>query len=171
MKLLSALKSKVKTYKLYVWFILIFMCFIPLNYIQWQIHYLFQWYYGVPFQWSWALPNFIAEVIVVASIGLASAVGYWLIADESSKDKWTMILLTLTVWWQWFCGAYDFVWHIINLLAGNPFPAWDLVWWWNPYSWLFGIEWTTLHMVGYMIILEIILVLMWLWWYYKFRNR
>ena len=85
---------------------------VPITHIGWLVHYKFQEDYGLPFSFEWAIPYWIDELLVVASIGIASAVGYWLLADETVKSKVTMFLLGYTMFHQWLSGAFDWLWFI-----------------------------------------------------------
>ena len=123
------------------------------------------------FLFEWAIPYWIDELLAVASIGIASAAGYWLLADESVKSKLTMFLLGYTIFHQWLSGAFDWLWFIVHRIYGYAFPALDAVWWWNPYYWFFGIEWTTLHHILYTIIMEAILLIIWYMWKRLYKKK
>ena len=155
---------KIPDYKLVLWFIVMIVLLFPITHIGWLVHYKFRIDYGLPFSFEWAIPYFIDEMFVVASIGIASAAGYWLLADKDVRSKVTMFLLGYTVFHQWLSGAFDWLWFIVNRIYGHPFPGLDEVWWWNPYYWAFGIEWTTEYHIWYTIIMEAILLIIWIIW-------
>jgi len=153
------------TNRLILWFIIMLAGLMPITYIGWLVHYHFLNDLGLPHLMSWAIPYWIAEMLAVAFYGVTSAAGYWLLADETKRARITMFLLGLTVFWQWGCGTFDWLWFILHKLKGFPFPALDQIWWWNPYYWFLGINWTTLHHIIYTIILEAVLLAIWIIWY------
>lgn len=153
-----------------LWFLIMVILLLPITHIGWLVHYKFRIDYGLPFLFEWAIPYWIDELLAVSSIGVASAVGYWLLADETMKSKLTMFLLGYTIFHQWLSGAFDWLWFIVHRLYGHSFPPLNQVWWWNPYYWLFGIEWTTLHHILYTIIMEVILLIIWYLWKRLFKK-
>ena len=163
--------SKIKNMnRLYLWFLLMLAALVPITCIGWLIHYHFIQELGLPFSMSWAIPYWISEMLVVAFYGVTSAAGYWLLADKTKRDKITMFLLGLSVFWQWGCGNFDWLWFILHKLMGHPFPALNQLWWWNPYHWALGIHWTTLHHIIYTAILNLTLVAIWILWYIRIHR-
>ncbi len=167
---MSLFKRIKDTNRLILWFLLMLAGLMPITFIGWLVHYHFLKDLGLPHLMSWAIPYWISEMLVVVFYGITSAAGYWLLADETERARITMFLLGLTVFWQWGCGTFDWLWFIFHRIKGFPFPALDKVWWWNPYYWFLGIEWTTLHHIVYTIILEVILLGIWVAWWFKYKR-
>lgn len=155
--------------KLAVWFLITFACLMPISFIGWLVHFHFIWELGLPIG-NWRLWYWVAEWGAVICVGIASSADTWLIAKRLKRNIWTILLLTLTVFWQWFCGAFDWQWFLIHKLKGFPFPSLNQLWDWNPYYWALGINWTTLHHIIYTIILELVLLGIWIIWLTKRRR-
>ena len=167
----SNLLDRIKdTNRLFLWFILMLVGLFPITFIGWLVHYYFLWELGLPHLMSWAIPYWIAEMLAVVFYGIMTATGYWLLADETKRAKLTMFLLGLTVFWQWGSRMFDWLWFVLHSLQGFSFPPLNEVWWWNPYNWFLGIEWTTLHHIIYTIILELILLGIWVLWWLKYKR-
>jgi len=158
------------TNRLILWFILMLIGLFPITYIGWLVHYYFLWELGLQYSLSWTILYWIAEMFAIIFYGVMAAAGYWLLADETIRAKTTMFLLGLTVFWQWGCGMFDWLWFIVHRIQGFPFPSINEVWWWNPYYWFLGFEWTTFNHLIYTIILEVILLLIWVLWWIKYHK-
>ena len=163
------LQEKIESHKLFVMTAVVILAMLPISFIGWQVHYYFLYELGLPHLMSWAIPYWIAEMLVVAFYGVALAAGYYMTTWETWRRRWTILLLGITPLWQWGCGLFDWLWFLIHALMGHiaEFPALGDIWWWNPYYWYLGINWTTAHHIVYTIILEVVFIGMWVAWHYR----
>lgn len=164
-----ALKEKIAGHKILTICVATVLALLPISFIGWLVHYYFIWELGLPQLMSWKIPYWIAEMLTAATYSFMAALGFWLVAQWSEKNKWTAFLVGITAFYQWGCGLFDWLWFLIHGLMGHvaEFPGLHEIWWWNPYYWFLGIEWTTLHHIIYTIILEIIFIGAWVVWNYR----
>lgn len=155
----------------------VILSLLPISFIGWQVHFFFaapppsglglELLNQVPLS-VWKIQYWIAEMLVASFYSITLALGYWLTTKYWMRERWTALLLGITAFYQWGCGLFDWLWFLIHALMGHTaeIPSLTTVWWWNPYHWYLGIEWTTTHHIIYTIILEAIFICLWIRWHY-----
>lgn len=180
--MLDSARDYIENHKLLVLAVTTFMALLPISFIGWQVHYFFAAsppnglgltiLDQVPLT-VWKIWFWIAEMLAVAFYSIMAFRGYWLTTRSYMREYATGFLIGITTFYQWACGAYDWIWFLIHGLMGHvsEFPSLSTVWWWNPYHWFLGIEWTTFHHIIYFIILETIFISAWLYWHFRWNRQ
>jgi hypothetical protein len=165
----ESLQEKIETHKVLAIEIGIILALLPISYIGWQVHYLFIEVLGLPPLMSWKIPYWIAEMGVASLYGVIGAIGYWMVEMYYHRAKWTAFMIGISSFYYWACGVFDWLWFLIHGLLGHvaEFPGLMDIWWWNPYYWFLGIEWTTLHHIIYTIVLVVMFAFAWIIWDWK----
>jgi len=125
----------------------------------------------IPF--SWLKLWWLITAILFFIVACLATTAYLLYREETKRHKLTAFMIWLTVMWQNLSGNLDFVWFIMDAIkrGGSPWISWDTIWTWSMFYWKFGIEWTTKHQMFATAVMNIILVLIWIYYGFYLKHN
>lgn len=121
--------------------------------------------YGLVYSLEWFFVYGIVMILIHNLIAVLADVVYWFSTPKGQRRKLVVVTIFVTLIGLWGGGFLDFLWFLFEFLADGKLLSLTQVWWWMPMYWLLGIEWTTLHHIGYTVVWSI--VIGYLWWRVK----
>lgn len=156
MKILKKLKTLFEEGQGYFWLFIILLLFAGTGLDHLVNSTLYQW--GLEFGIEWFLAYGAWFTLIFVAITGAIATVYWFSTDDNKRSRFTQFAIVITIMSLWIGGFLDILWFMMS----GAFPPFDAVWWWMPFYWLFGIEWTLVHQIIYTTVWFILLIVIWL---------
>lgn len=117
--------------------------------------------YGLIYNFDWFIRYGVGITLMHIAIPALISIAYWFSSAKQRRHKFTVGAIFITILAMWGGGFLDWVWFFFDWVFDGVLIQWGTVWWWMPFYWLFGIEWTTVHHLVYTIVWGIVLALLW----------
>ena len=121
--------------------------------------------HGLQFSWQWAFQWWTILTVTMAIISLLVATSYLLMREPTKRHYYTAFMIGFSIWWQQVSGNMDLIFFLFDKIRGTYWIDWDTVWWWSPFNWLFGFEWTSKNQVAMTAIFDVFWLGLWVLWF------
>lgn len=146
-----------------IFVIFVVFVFVAITYADYIITHVLPLHYGLVYNGMWLSQWWTCMAILLFSIACLVAVAYMQFREPTKRNWITALILWLTVFWQGFSGSEDMMWFAMEFIQhGTTSLRWDTLWTWSPFYYRFGLNWTTVEQVEYVIGMNVVLVAIWL---------
>ena len=156
MKLRKIVMEGFKEGRGWLWFFILLWLF-SLTGLDYLVNHVLIKFYGLQYQFEWFIVYGLWITLLCISGGGMTSVAYWFSTTKEKRSWFTVGAIFTTLLATWGGGILDFLWFMMRGFIDPP----SKVWWWMPFKWLFGIDWTIGHQAVYTIVWILALVVIW----------
>jgi len=135
---------------------LIFLFFSLMSRIDFIIHNKL-YHYGLQFSYQWANEYWIVYCATFFTFSFLIGFVYWLGSNKNRQNKKTAIALATSISLLFIGGTADLM---VFVLWVGSLPPENVMWWWAPWYYIFGV-WTTSMQLAFTAIISMSIVLLW----------